>query len=520
MHETTGVSHVIRSALTVLLLGAVAHPAAGNATVPPHPETGAPLRSVPDWLVRQPGAPAARETPGFLDTLRAHFVLDHAVERRRVRAEIDWVRRHPEFLNRVTPRAERHLPGICDEVLARGMPGELCLLPIIESALNASARSRSGAVGYWQFIRGTAKRYGLKMDWWVDERRDPVASTDAALRYLADLHALFDDWLLALAAYNCGERAVARALKAAPAGATFFDLRLPRETRAYVPRLLAFAAIFADPDAHDIALPGRLGRNEALPRTYVPVALAGQIDLSRAAQATGLTVEELYRLNPALNQWATHPDGPHRLLVPAGRSATLARALADVPREDGVGWVYHRIAANETLGHIALRYRTDVAALMATNELASTLIRAGDSLLVPRPGGGGGPSARGGPKAGNTYVVQAGDSLWEISRRTGVPLQRLLRDNDMQPEQTLSIGRRLSLASGSQGGGSATAALASREGASGGTVRYRVRSGDSLDRIARQFRVSVQDIVAWNALDPDAYIFPDQELVLRIGARG
>ena len=514
--EPRGVSHVISSALTVLLLGAAAGPAVGNAKVSEHPATDALLRSIPDWLVRQPEPPApeppeaASVTTGFLDTLRAHFVLDHAIERRRVRAEINWVRRHPQFLDRVAPRVERHLPGICAEVLARGMPGEICLLPIIESALNPFARSRSGAVGYWQFIRGTAERYDLKMDWWVDERRDPVASTDAALRYLADLHELFDDWLLAFAAYNCGERAVARALKAAPAGASFFDLRLPRETRAYVPRLLAFAAIFSDPDAHGIALPGRLGRNEALAKTYVPVALAGQVDLSRAAQATGLTVEELYRLNPALNQWATHPDGPHRLLVPAGRSDALARALADVPREDGVGWVHHRIAENETLGHIALRYRTDVAALMATNDLPSTLIRAGDSLLVPRPGGSGGrPPARGRPRPGSTYVVQAGDSLWEISRRTGVPLQRLLRDNDMQLEQTLSIGRRLNLASGSQ-----------RQRASTGTVRYRVRPGDSLDRIARQFRVSVQDIVAWNALDPRAYIFPDQELVLRPDASG
>ena len=507
--EPRGVSHVISSVFTVLLLGAAAHPAAGNATVPEYPATDPLLRSIPDWLARPPAPPAPA---GFLDTLRAHFVLDHALERRRVRAEINWVRRNPQFLDRVAPRVERHLPGICAEVLARGMPGEICLLPIIESALNPFARSRSGAVGYWQFIRGTAERYDLKMDWWADERRDPVASTDAALRYLADLHELFDDWLLAFAAYNCGERAVARALEAAPAGASFFDLRLPRETRAYVPRLLAFAAIFSDPDAHRIVLPGRLGRNETLAKTYVPVALAGQVDLSRAARATGLTLEELHRLNPALNQWATHPDGPHRLLLPAGRSDVLARALADVPREDGVGWVHHRIAENETLGHIAVRYRTEVAALMATNDLSSTLIRAGDSLRVPRPGGGGArppAPARDRPKPGGTYVVQAGDSLWEISRRTGVPLQRLLRDNDMQPEQPLSIGRRLNLASGAE-----------PQRASTGTVRYRVRPGDSLDRIARRFRVSVQDIVAWNALDPRAYIFPDQELVLRPDASG
>ena len=516
------------AALTALLAAAiVAPPVAANAMLSPEGTEAPLLRSVPDWLVRPPDTPPPeppRETenplPGFLDTLRANFVLDHALERPRVQAEIAWVRRNPEFLARVIPRAEKHLASICEVVLARGMPGELCLLPIIESALNPFARSRSGAVGLWQFIPGTARRYDLKIDWWADERRDPVASTDAALRYLADLHALFDDWLLAMAAYNCGERLVERRLDAAPDGSTFFDLkRLPRETRAYVPRLLAFAAIFADPQAHGIRLPGRLGRNEALAATYAPVTLAGQMDLARAAEVAGLTLEELYRLNPGLNLWATHPAGPHRLLVPAGRSETLGRALAQVAPEDRMGWVRHRIARNETLGHIALRYRTDVATLMRTNDLRRTLIRAGDTLLVPRPGRDGGlPPARGRPGRSGVYVVQAGDSLWEISRRLGVPLDTLMRENAMGPREPLRIGRRLTLPSAASGG--ATQARSSGDPARQGVVRYRVRRGDSLDRIAREFGVSVRDIAAWNALDPKAYIFPDQELVLRLGARG
>lgn len=502
----------------------VALPVAATALLSPSGTDDGLLRSVPDWLVR-PAAPPPPEfpreantdaaLPGFLETLRASFVLDHALERPRVRAEIDWVRRNPEFLDRVIPRAERHLPGICEAVLARGMPGELCLLPVIESALNPLARSRSHAVGLWQFIRGTALRYDLKIDWWADERRDPLASTDAALRYLADLHGLFGDWLLAMAAYNCGERKVARLLDAAPESASFFDLdRLPRETRAYVPRLLAFAAIFADPDAHGIELPGRLGRNEALPATYAPVTLTGQMELARVAEVTGLDLEELYRLNPGLNQWATHPAGPHRLLLPAARAEALGRTLAQVPTEDRVAWVRHRIAANETLGHIALRYRTDVATLMRTNDLERTLIRTGDTLLVPRSGRNAGlPPARGRPQRSGVYVVQAGDSLWEISRRIGVPLQTLMHENDMGPEELLRIGRRLTLPSGGPGAGRSSEARQN-------TVRYRVRRGDSLDRIAREFGVSVREIATWNALDPKAYIFPDQELVLRLGARG
>ena len=515
------------AALAILTAACLAPPAAGTAMLSADGTDAALLRSVPDWLVRPP-EPAPPEPlppqtgnplPGFLDTLRANFVLDHALERPQVRAEIAWVRRNPEFLDRVIPRAERHLPGICEVVLARGMPGELCLLPVIESALNPFARSRSGAVGLWQFIPGTARRYDLKIDWWADERRDPVASTDAALRYLSDLHGMFGDWLLALAAYNCGEHQVARRLDAAPHGSSFFDLRrLPRETRAYVPRLLAFAAIFADPDAHGIRLPGRLGRNEALAPTYAPVTLAGQMDLSRVAEASALTLEELYQLNPGLNQWATHPEGPHRILVPAARSEALGRALAQVPPEERVRWVRHRIAPNETLGHIALRYRTDVATLMRTNDLARTLIRTGDTLLVPRSGRNAGlPPARGRPQRSSVYVVQAGDSLWEISRRLGVPLETLMRENGMGPEELLRIGRRLTLPSA----GAALDPTAAGSGRAGPEiVRYRVRRGDSLDRIAREFGVSVRDIATWNALDPKAYIFPNQELVLRLGVRG
>ena len=502
------------------LAAAALGPVAANATTTGDASLAPSLRSVPDWLLRPRDpllpAPSLADSamPGFLDELRAGFVLDHELDRRRVRAEIAWVRRHPEFLARVAPRIERHLPAICDTVRARGMPGELCLLPVIESALNPFARSRSGAVGLWQFIPGTARRYGLKMDWWADERRDPVAATDAALRYLADLHALFDDWLLALAAYNCGERLVERRLKAAPAGASFFDLRLPRETRAYVPRLLAFAAIFDDPTAHGITLPGRVGRNEPLAASYAPVQLPGQMDLSRAAEVAGLTVERLYELNPALKQWATHPEGPHRLLVPAARSDALQGTLAEVRPEDRVAWVRHRIARDETLGHIARRYRTDVATLMRTNDLRGTLIRAGDHLLVPRPGGGAGrPASRRNAVDGGLYVVQAGDSLWAISRRMGVPLDRLMRANDMGPGELLPIGRRLTLPSDSRGGASATARAEARNAT--GTVRYRVRPGDTLGGIALAFNVSVRDIVAWNALDPQAYIFPNQELVLR-----
>lgn len=234
-----------------------------------------------------PESPVA--AAGFLEVLRDGFSLDHRLDQPVVLREIDRVRRSPSYLARLSPRIERYLPAICSQARDRGMPAEICLLPIVESGVNPAAVSQSGARGLWQLVPGTAKRYGLEISWHVDERRDPIASTDAALRYLTDLQRRFGDWTLALAAYNCGETKVANVLGGADAGASFFDLRWPTETAVYVPRLLAFAAIFADPSAHGIALPEGLRQDTATAGTRVPLVRTDQT----SALTTG--VELVYR---------------------------------------------------------------------------------------------------------------------------------------------------------------------------------------------------------------------------------
>ncbi|MEO0422537.1 MAG: transglycosylase SLT domain-containing protein [Pseudomonadota bacterium] len=330
-----------------------------------------------------PVAVAAEPPPPatLMDEIRDGFQLAHATDEKRVQQHLAWLERHPTYLERLRPRVERYLAEICADVRERRLPTELCLLPIIESALDPLAFSPGGAAGLWQFIPATGKRYGLKIDWWVDERRDPIAATDAALDYLQALHERFGDWTLAVAAYNCGEGRVARAVRRAGPDADFFDLKLPRETAAYVPRLLAFAAIAADPNGYEVALPF-----EGIPAdtsATASVETGGQIDVARAADAVGLTVDELYALNPALNQWATHPDGPHRLIVPADRADAAQAALSAIPDDQRVAWSRHRIRPNQTLGGIALAYDTDVATLKRINQLSSSRIRAGDHLLIP-----------------------------------------------------------------------------------------------------------------------------------------
>ena len=256
-------------------------------------------------LTEEPAEPPV-SAPGFLEVLRQGFALNHRLDQPVVLQEIDRVRRSPSYLARLSPRIERYLPAICSEARERGMPAEICLLPIVESAVNPAAVSQSGARGLWQLVPGTAKRYGLKINWPIDERRDPVASTDAALRYLGDLQRRFSDWTLALAAYNCGETTVANVLGGADAGASFFDLRWPTETAVYVPRLLAFAAIFADPSAHGISLPDRLRHKTASLRTVPAVPRArDKPTLALAPPATG--GETVYRPASSLRESSTEP---------------------------------------------------------------------------------------------------------------------------------------------------------------------------------------------------------------------
>src|SRR5690606_19652767 len=256
------------------------------------------------------------------------------------------------------------------------MPEDLALLPIVESAYHPFALSPSRASGIWQFIPGTGRRFGLKQNWWYDGRRDIVAATRAALDYLEELHREFDgDWLLALAAYNSGERNVARAVernRSAGKAIDFWSIaaHLPRETRGYVPSLLAVAQLLAEADEYGV----RWLAIDNEPYFEI-VELDGQIDLATAAGLAGIDIDQLYTLNPGFNQWATDPDGPHALLVPAERASAFRAGLATLPPDQRMAWRRHEIARGETLAAIARKYGTSVDALQQTNSLKGYLIR-------------------------------------------------------------------------------------------------------------------------------------------------
>ena len=241
--------------------------------------------------------------------IRRGFQLEHHTDHPRVQAELRWFDRHPQYLVRLRTRMQTLLPHVVDHVDRRGLPMELALLPIIESALDAYAFSPTGAAGIWQFMPATGRRFGLTNDAWYDGRRDLHASTRAALDYLELLHTRFDDWLLAVAGYNAGEGNVSRATRRAAPGTPFFELRLPRETAQYVPRLLALAAVVDDPEITEMEIPPL----DDAP-FYAAIDTGSQLELAAAAEVLNLTVDDLYKWNPALESWSTPPAGPHRPL--------------------------------------------------------------------------------------------------------------------------------------------------------------------------------------------------------------
>ena len=476
-------------------------------------------------LVGQLGADGAPLPEGgdLFERIRQGYSIAD-VDHPSVAMELRWFANHPDYLDRTFKRGERYLHHIVGEIEARGMPLELALLPVVESAFNPVAYSRARASGLWQFISATGRRYGLKQNWYYDGRRDVIASTNAALDYLQFLHDEFGgDWLLAVAAYNCGEARVAREVKKnlkAGKPTDYFSLKLPRETRAYVPKLLAMRRIVGDPTAHGLAF-------APIPNApyFTKVDVGGQLDLHVAAELADLSKEELLALNPAFNHWVTDPDGPHHLLVPLDRHERFQAGIAALPPEERVRIVYHRVRRGDTLGGIADKYGISIAALKTANKIRGTLIHPGQELLIAAAPKGMSlqraqlaeleeameeKSRRRVPS--DKHVVRRGDTLWSIARTHRVSMDRLANSNGLARNGTLSIGQVLSIPG--------TARLASTDADSvARSTTYVVRRGDSPYTIANRFRVSLSDLLGWNNLTKRSVIKPGQRLVMYIDER-
>jgi len=453
------------------------------------------------------------------DRVREGFRLEPLVNKR-IQQEIAWYAKHPEYMSRVSERAEKYLFYIVEEIDKRGMPMELALLPIVESAFDPFAYSHGRASGMWQFIPGTGKMFGLKQNWWYDGRRDVTASTDAALDYLQQLyHQVGNDWMLALAAYNSGVGNVQRSIrknKAAGKATDYWSLALPRETEMYVPRLLALKALVERPDVYGLSFYPIA--NEPY---FLSVNVGSQIDVAQAADWAGISMDEFSALNPGFNRWATDPDGPHHLLFPKVKAGAFIERLAQVPEDQRVVWDRYQIKPGDTLSSIAKQHRTTIEFLQSINATNGSSIRAGKTLLVPKSSAN--PehytasvaqrllrtqSQGKGHKV--EYAVKSGDTLWSISRQNKVSTQQLAKWNGMAPGDTLRQGQKLVIWQKADG----TSKAAKEDKGIVKKVGYKVRKGDSLAAIADKFNLRVADIVQWNRVNPSRHLQPGDSLTL------
>ena len=402
-------------------------------------------------------------------------------------------------------------------------------MPIVESAFDPFAYSHGRASGMWQFIPGTGKRFKLEQNWWYDGRRDVYASTFAALDYLEYLHKLFNgDWLHALAAYNSGEGNVRRAIrnnKKRNKPTDFWNLRLPKETKAYVPKLLALADLLKRDD--EFALNWKPIANQP---AIAKVDIGSQLDLALAAEMAGMSIEEIYRYNPGFNRWSTAPKGPHYLILPLQKVAQFELALAATSPDERVRWLRYTIRNGDTLSTIAAKHNTTVATLRSVNRIRGTGIRAGKTLLIPTSSQSQNSyilsadrrlaskqnTQRSGTK--QTYVVKPGDSFWEISRRYGVHHRTLAKWNGMAPTDPLKVGTKLVIWTKTPVTASVPASnVALDKQTRLRKIYYRVRRGDSLARISSKFAVSMNDLKRWNkSISQRKYLQPGDRLQLYV----
>jgi len=457
------------------------------------------------------------------DRVRAGFNIDDIEDNPRLLAELKWYARHQKYLDRVVERAEPFLHFVINETEKRNLPTELVLLPIVESAYQTFAYSHGRASGIWQFIPSTGKIYGLKQNWWYDGRRDVYASTQAALTYLEDLNREFKgNWLHALAAYNSGSGTVRRAIrknKKRGKPTDFWHLKLPKETQAYVPKLLALKRLIAKPEAYGITL----NCVDDIPY-FAAIDIKTQLDLAMAAEMADIGLDELYQLNPAFNHWATAPYGPHRLLIPVDHVSTFEDNLAQIPKSERIKWKRHKIKQGQTLSHIADRYSVSVSSLKRLNNLRSNSIRAGKHLVIPvssRKLSDYNLTAyqrkktlqnirRSGHKI--THIVKPGDTFWDLSRKYKVKSHSIARWNGMAIRDPLRAGQKLVIWSKSPGASRA----ATHSGANTiQRISYRVRNGDSLYLIAQKFNVAIRDLKRWNSFS-SKYLQPGQKIRLYV----
>ena len=455
----------------------------------------------------------------------------------------ELVRRHermysakPEYLKRTLTRGQRYLFHIMNEVERRGMPTEIALLPLVESAFNPTAVSGAKAAGLWQFMPATGRHYGLEQTFWYDGRRDVLGATNAALDYLENLYAMFGDWNLALASYNWGEGNVSRALernRAKGLPETFEAIRMPNETRNYVPKLLAVRNILAEPERFGL----KLDKFDNRPY-FVAVSTGKHMDIDVAAKLAGMSLDEFKALNPAFNRPIYAHKPGRQLLVPASKAELFEKNLAEY-REPLLSWQVYTAQSGDNIDELAQRHGMSVERLRNVNGLASNSLAPGQPLLLAALSS---QTASPAPAALNTDVDTTPDTyvspLLTANAGAGAAVERLAQadkpatadskpavvrvsaDSEAKPRPATVASepaRAVQTAAADANGGitrrvsavlTPSPAVASNTVASSAdtpaTSRHTVAPGDTLYNISRRYNLSVAELKTLNQLDGEA----------------
>lgn len=462
---------------------------------------------------------AANEPADLWTRVRQGFKMDN-LDNAQVRAQEQFYAKHPEYMRRVVERSRRYLYFIVGEVERRGMPTELALLPIVESAFVPRAQSHALASGLWQFIPSTGQRYGLERTWWYDGRQDVMAATYAALDYLQDLYNLFGDWQLALAAYNWGEGGVGRALaktRARGLDDDFETIKKPRETENYVPKLIAVRNIIANPEAYGVKIPSVPDQPY-----FQPVSTGKHMDLQLAAKLAGTTLEELMMLNPGFIRPVFAHKEDRKLLLPIDKVETFERNLKsyDAPL---LSWQPYVTKRGESLDAIADKFSIALAELKDVNKLGNARAANGQTILVPIRGESdanerqnlasliaGSVAAIAQPEADDPAPAQAsrattvqrhkvsrGDTLFGIAKRYGMQVAELKALNGLT-SNNVPAGRLLKVSAEAEPAPAVRGKPAAGKLIKVKTRQHVVRRGDTLDEIARKYDVSVSELKKWN----------------------
>ncbi len=432
---------------------AVARPAPSPAPPPAPPIEAAKLPPFEGERAVVPPMPVAK-VDGTVPTeedlwqrIRKGFAMPE-LENRYVEQQTRYYVRHPEYLQRIFDRSRLYLYHIVAEIERRGLPTELALLPMVESAFNPMAYSRAHATGLWQFIPGTGRRFELDQSWWYDERRDIVDSTSAALDYLTKLHGMYDDWHLALASYNWGENAVARAIarnKRAKKPTDYSHLRMPRETRYYVPKLQAMKNIIRDPQRYHVTL-------DPIPneRYFVTLAETPEMDLQLAAELAEMPIEEFLALNPGFKRPLIRSSAERRLVLPAEKVQVFYDNLEKHDGQSLVSWKVYHPAHGETFGKLAKKFGVTIAELKKVNGVSQRSWQVPKVVVVPTRA-----EAREAAKLpvmyrppipvqgtlGLVHRVKRGETLSSIARRYRVTVAALKRWNHVG--KVLQVGQKI-----------------------------------------------------------------------------